>query len=72
MGSGLTWSDLCRLQWIGEARVAIDNAGKEPEAITVTTSPARSGKLPWVIAAGAVLIVASAASWIVYRATRPV
>src|ERR1700730_6288802 len=60
-----------RLQWIGEARVAITNAGEAPEfATTAIPSPQRR-TLPWVVAAalGVALIVLGA---LYTRATRPV
>lgn len=61
-----------RLQHIGEARIAIAHAGEASAAPERTAAaPLRASKLPWVIA-GALAIVAIAASWIAYRATRPV
>src|SRR4029078_7267774 len=40
-----------RLREIGEARIAIQNSGMEPEAATATPSPSRTGWLAWVAAA---------------------
>src|SRR5690242_6603455 len=40
-----------RLRDIGEARIAIQNSGMEPEAATATPSPSRTGWLAWVAAA---------------------
>ena len=57
-----------RLQWIGDARIAIEeyqaNPAATPEAAPVRAS--RGGWMPWAMAA---LAVVAAASW--YRATRP-
>jgi serine/threonine protein kinase len=58
-----------RLQWIGEARVTISNAGKGQEAST----PSRPGleNRGW-IASAVLAIVAAIALWALWRETRPV
>jgi serine/threonine-protein kinase len=57
-----------RLRDIGEARIALQNAGREPEA---AASAAPSGKWPW-IAAGAMAAIAAVALWAPWRAQKPV
>lgn len=60
-----------RLRDIGEARIAIENVGKEPKAAVsaaATTSP--SGTLPW-IAAGVMTAVAAVVLWAPWRTEKP-
>jgi eukaryotic-like serine/threonine-protein kinase len=60
-----------RLRDIGEARVAIQNVGKEPEApVRPAKTTWSSGRLP-CIAAAVLAVVAAGTSWIAYRSTRP-
>jgi Tol biopolymer transport system component len=60
-----------RLRDIGEAGVAIQNVGKEPEVpVRAALATWSSGRLPW-IAATVLAVVAAGTSWIAYRATRP-
>jgi hypothetical protein len=57
------------LRDIGEARGAINNAGKKPEAAMAGVS-ARHRLLPW-ITAGVLAIGFIATAWFAYRTTRP-
>jgi serine/threonine protein kinase len=53
-----------RLRDIGEARVAIDNVGKEPEVAAASVPVPRHGKLPWAVAALCLIVAAVfAALW---------
>jgi predicted Ser/Thr protein kinase len=61
-----------RLQWIGEARVAIDNAGKEPEVPAAAVPEPRRRMLAWAIAASTMALIAAVALFGWWRATRPV
>jgi len=60
-----------RLRDIGEARIAIQNLGKEPD-LTVSAAPTRSPseRLPWM-AATAATIVAALAAWAWWRQPAP-
>jgi Tol biopolymer transport system component/predicted Ser/Thr protein kinase len=60
-----------RLQWIGEARIAIDHSGEEPQATAATAFVPQRRILPWAVAAvfAAAFILAAMVAW---RATRPV
>jgi Tol biopolymer transport system component len=58
-----------RLRDIGEARVAIDQVG-QPSSETVPAASRYGGKLGWVIAAVA-LVVLAALGFLFWRATRP-
>lgn len=61
-----------RLRDIGEARIAIENVGKEPEvAATAAAKTSPLGRLPW-IAAGVMTAVAAVLLWAPWRATQPV
>ena len=59
-----------RLQWIGEARIAIQNTGKDEEIIAAAPLPSRLGRLTG-IAAAVLAVVAAGLGIIAYRATRP-
>ena len=57
-----------RLQWIGEARIALNNAAKEPEPAIPAVPMPRQSALRWV--AAAVLVVSLALSvFVLFRAT---
>jgi serine/threonine protein kinase/Tol biopolymer transport system component len=60
-----------RLQWIGEARIALNNAGREPETTATTVALPRHRFLPWAVAGvlGLALLVLAAVHW---RSARPV
>jgi serine/threonine-protein kinase len=60
-----------RLRDIGEARIAIENAERTPEA-PMTAAPSYFSSVPWIVATTGLIIVAviSIFSW--WRATRPV
>jgi serine/threonine-protein kinase len=61
-----------RLRDIGEARIALQNLGKEPEAAArVESTTSRPGKLPW-IAAGVMTAFAAVALWSPWRVEKPV
>ena len=59
-----------RLRDIGEARVAIENLGKDEEIVPTAPLPSRFGSIGW-IAAAVLAVAAASSSWIAYRATRP-
>src|SRR6202049_3387285 len=60
-----------RLQWIGEARIAIDHSRKEPETTAPMAFAPQRRILPWALAAvfAAAFILAA---WVAWRATRSV
>jgi serine/threonine-protein kinase len=61
-----------RLRDIGEARVAIDNAGKEPEVAAAAVPATRRRMLSWEVGV-VVLALTGIAGWAAWwRATRPV
>jgi serine/threonine-protein kinase len=60
-----------RLQWIGEARVAISRAENEPETATSAPSRSRFRSIGWITAA-VLAVIASAALWGLWRATQPI
>src|ERR1700674_4294224 len=60
-----------RLRDIGEARVAIDNAGKEPEVAAAAAPVPRHGKLPWAAAGLMTLVAAGIAGYSLMRSTPP-
>jgi serine/threonine protein kinase/Tol biopolymer transport system component len=51
-----------RLQTIGDARIEIDDAGTEPDAVPTSAGVADTARLPWIVAAvGIILALALAA-----------
>ena len=57
-----------RLRDIGEARIVIQNLGKEPDlAVGAVASKSSSGRLPWMAATAAATIVAALAAWAWWR-----
>lgn len=61
-----------RLRDIGEARIAIENVGREPEAAVSTATSASPGrKLSW-IAVGLLTAAAAVSLWAPWRASQPV
>jgi len=58
---------LQRLRDIGEARIALENTGAEPEA---AVGGAPSGKLAWIVA-GAMAAIGALALWAPWRAPKP-
>ncbi len=59
-----------RLRDIGEARIAIQNAGKEPEAAPLAPAPRHRSWLPWCIA-GFLLLALMPANILHFRETPP-
>jgi serine/threonine protein kinase len=61
-----------RLRDIGEARIAIQSVGKEPElAVSAAAIRSPSGRLPWMVATAAATIVAALGVWAWLRQPTP-
>lgn len=61
-----------RLRDIGEARIAIQSLGKEPEvAVSAAATRSPSGRLPWMAATAAATIAAALAAWAWWRQPAP-
>jgi hypothetical protein len=60
-----------RLRDIGEARITIENVGKEPDAAIAVGPRSRFGTLPW-IAAGVMTPIAAVSLWAPWRSTESV
>jgi serine/threonine protein kinase len=58
-----------RLRDIGEARIAIENIGKEPEAAAATAKTPTRGRLPWIVS-GVMTAVAAVSLWTPWRASQ--
>src|SRR5579871_4583890 len=59
-----------RLQWIGEARIAIANAGKSGEPAGVAPKRSRFGIVGW-IAVAVLAVIAVASRWELWRSKQP-